>query len=225
MLLNSLELGLRYTGLANIQFQHFENDASTWVIKSGRIESLTQSVREKAEKQWTTYQLFFKDDTPKLCFLRHLLVLVHCQGEVHSKFLYSPLNACTEEHPENIGGTDLVGVEYSEWYSWLRHKAKEVCHVAKNCKWGPHTPRRTFYLFGLLGGASSQVELGSEARHCSTTMISQYWQDSYALVQSILNSEVSREHQVIYGFKSKKLVRGGGTMPGFTSLTSPLILV
>jgi hypothetical protein len=69
MLLNSLELGLRYTGLANIQFQHFENDASTWVIKSGRIESLTQSVREKAEKQRSTYQLFFKDDTPKLCLL------------------------------------------------------------------------------------------------------------------------------------------------------------
>jgi hypothetical protein len=41
MLLNSLELGLRYTGLAHIHFQHFENDASTWVIKSGRIESLT----------------------------------------------------------------------------------------------------------------------------------------------------------------------------------------
>jgi hypothetical protein len=94
---------------------------------------------------------------------------------VHSKFLYSTLNGCRKaDAEENIGGSDLVGVEYSEWHAWLQHKAKEICHVAKHCKWSPHTPRRTFYLFGLLGGGeSSQMELGSEARHCSTTMISQ----------------------------------------------------
>jgi hypothetical protein len=51
------------------------------------IIHLAQSVREKNDDDDNVYKIYFKDNHPKLCFLPHLLVFVHCT-EHQTGFIY-----------------------------------------------------------------------------------------------------------------------------------------
>jgi hypothetical protein len=51
--------------------------ASVHSLKHG-IQSLPKEVWEKTEKNPTLYNIEWRDDFPKLCWMRHLFIYTHC---------------------------------------------------------------------------------------------------------------------------------------------------
>ena len=99
LLLCSIECALRFDGMAEATVDNFERNSSLWKVTNGVIRHLCQSVKEKNDAVFFQHLHVFRDSHPKLCFLRHLLVLVHCT-ERYSGCLFGE----TPEEPLNYGG-------------------------------------------------------------------------------------------------------------------------
>jgi hypothetical protein len=79
MFMQSYTLANRCTGLINSRMFDFNRFmwASTHSIKYG-IQSVTKEVFEKTEKKPTLYNIEWRDDFPKLCWMRHLFIYINC---------------------------------------------------------------------------------------------------------------------------------------------------
>jgi hypothetical protein len=79
MFIQSYTLANRATGLINSRMFDFNDSmwASVNSLKHG-IQSFPKTVFEKNEKVRSVYNVEWRDDYPKLCWLRHLFIYVHC---------------------------------------------------------------------------------------------------------------------------------------------------
>jgi len=65
---------------SEVQLIDFSKASSNFAIKNNTIQHLAQQVRGKCDTGWFAYLLKFYDHCPELCYLRHLLVFVHCMN-------------------------------------------------------------------------------------------------------------------------------------------------
>jgi hypothetical protein len=118
MLLNAVETAMRFDGFQEAKFEHFERHHDLWQVHQNRVHSLAQAVKEKNDRQWYIYEHTFRDCMPKQCFLRHLLVLIHCL-DTSSGFLYPAQEFIVSRHAQQ-------GLLYSDFSKWLQDRLKDI---------------------------------------------------------------------------------------------------
>ena len=105
-------------------------------------------MKEKSDKEVFVYQIHFKDEQPKLCFLRHLLVFVHCCKHASNKLYRTKVShhddsddeapSEDEEEDDGEGGEDddlraleKGGLLYKVFLKWITKELKN--HI--NFQW------------------------------------------------------------------------------------------
>ena len=180
------------------------------MLKTNRIGHLAQGVKEKNDSQWSVYEVSWKDNFPKACFLRHLLVMVHCLG-IKSGYLYPSKDGLTN-HQLVRDGISEEGMGYKCWTGWFNRMLKTACrHSGESLAlWGAHTPRRTFYLLGVLGGALFEP-LMRNGRHLCPRTAKGYFEDACVTRDFILSEPEVAAQQMIWPFRDKLMANNGRT--------------
>ena len=202
MILDAMDTGMRFDGYQDVKCEDFEKNSQLWSIHHNRIVSLAQGVKEKHDTKWFTYKLTFKDSVPKLCLLRHLLVHVHCAG-IKSGYVFPSDKPGTEED----GHMDS-GVMYAEFDKWITDRLKLNTRNNGHANWGPHTPRRSIYLFGVLGGGEFP-DVMRNARHEDLLTAKGYFEDAKLLRDEIFGNPELAALQQIWPFVDR-LIHGQG---------------
>ena len=198
MILDAMDTGMRFDGYQDVNCDDFEKHSELWSIEHNRIISLAQGVKEKADTKWFTYKLTFKDSLPKLCLLRHLLVHVHCAG-IKSGYVF-PSDKNHGIHPPGQStdqdGHMESGILYAEFDKWITDRLKLNTRNNGHANWGPHAPRRSIYLFGVLGGGEF-ADVMRNARHEDLTTAKGYFEDAKLIRDSIFcNPELASIQQI-----------------------------
>ncbi|KAG7349128.1 hypothetical protein IV203_011725 [Nitzschia inconspicua] len=215
MMLNSLEGAMRYVGFQSVQFSNFEDHSSMWMIYNDvGIEYLVQSVMEKNDQQPQLYKIGFKHRHPKMCFLRHLLVYVHCSS--HRDGCLYPSQVCHYNEattvPVAAGNPSLSDnhpVTYTDCLGWIKTRLKNNCRNTLNgtYKFGTHSLRATFYLFAALGGSEDFGELMRNARHKHEPTARKYYEDAKVIRDEVQRNPTLAAAQDIWPFESRLLQR------------------
>lgn len=208
MLLNAIEGGMRFDGYEHATVADFERYSGNWLLKTNSIGHLAQGVKEKNDTQWSVYQVSWKDSFPKACFLRHLLVMVHCVG-VRSGHLY-PSKEGLHDSQLSVAGISKSGMGYSCWTRWFKNMLATACRHSHLGNWGAHTPRRTFYLFGVLGGGLFEP-LMRNARHVCERTAKSYYEDACVTRDFIKSEPEVAAEQTIWPFRDKLMANNGLT--------------
>jgi hypothetical protein len=151
---------------------------------------LAQGVKEKTDKDVQVYKIMFKDETPKLCFLRHLLVYVHCTSHGQGHLFPETVHLVDEEviNPPNFDedGDPIptFPVTYMSVRYWINTRLSTNCRHGHIGSFGPHTLRRSFYLFWTLAGGVFESVM-KHARHRDLTTAQAYKEDTDVLVEDI----------------------------------------
>ncbi|KAG7358200.1 hypothetical protein IV203_014787 [Nitzschia inconspicua] len=220
MLLNSLEGAMRYVGFQSVQFSNFEDHSSMWMIYNDvGIEYLVQSVMEKNDQAPQLYKIGFKHRHPKMCFLRHLLVYVHCFS--HRVGCLYPRQVChynkATTAPVDAGNPSLSDnqpVTYTDCLGWIKTRLKNDCRNTFDgtYKFGTHSLRATFYLFAALGGSEDFGELMRNARHKHEPTARKYYEDAKVIRDEVKRNPTLSAAQDIWPFESRLLQRAGANL-------------
>jgi hypothetical protein len=98
MLLDALDTAMRNDGCISVQIENFEDYSGLWKCDHVHgIKRLAQGVKEKHDKDVQIYKIMFMDETPKLCFLRHLLIYVHCTSHTQGHLFPDTVNLVDKE--------------------------------------------------------------------------------------------------------------------------------
>ncbi|KAG7351502.1 hypothetical protein IV203_010862 [Nitzschia inconspicua] len=212
MILNSLDCAMRVDGFSTVEFSHFEDHSAMWMVhnKVG-IEYLVQSVKGKTDKGLQLYKIGFKHRHPKMCFLRHLLVYVHCtshrSGYLYRETVHPYSEAATPQQSEN------AHVSHKQCLGWIQAQLKRCQNSLqsdnKKLKFGTHSLLLSFYLFGTLGGCTNFEELMRNARHSHDTTARGYYQDSVVIAEEVKRNDVLATSQDVWPFESRLLTESG----------------
>ena len=113
----------RFDSYSEVQLICFSKASSNFAIKNNTIQPLAQQVRGRSDTGWFTYLLKFQDHCPELCYLRHLLVFVHCmhlEGAAEDTHLFPEKTTLMEHTPDSIEVDS-----YLEGLHWSRKKVME----------------------------------------------------------------------------------------------------
>ncbi|KAG7374163.1 hypothetical protein IV203_013258 [Nitzschia inconspicua] len=220
MMLNSLEGAMRYIGFHSVQFSNFEDHSSMWMIYNDvGIEYLVQSVMEKNDKEPQLYKIGFKHRHPKMCFLRHLLVYVHCSS--HRVGCLYPNQVCHYNEattlPVDAGNPSLSDnhpVTYTDCLGWIKTRLKNDCRNTLNgtYKFATHSLCATFCLFAALGGSEDFGELMRNARHKHEPTARKYYEDAKIIRDEVKCNATLAAAQDIWPFESRLLQRAGANL-------------
>lgn len=124
MLLGAIHHAGRFEGFSRAKHRNFnDRKVRKWFESEPHaLHNIAQKVREKGEARFTYYKIEFNDDQPKLCYLRHLLVFVHCTGTAKG-FLFT--DKATLKNPHFFPGDFPNSVPYTELRHWLIKFVKE----------------------------------------------------------------------------------------------------
>jgi hypothetical protein len=78
MLLGGIYTAGWFDGYHDLDMSDFSECSGLFDMSEHKINSLAQRVKKKTDKVWHQYLLYFNDACPKMCYLCHLLVFVHC---------------------------------------------------------------------------------------------------------------------------------------------------
>lgn len=78
MLLGAIYYAGRYDGYSECMHSYFNSLNHLFRCNEYKITHLAQQIKEKCDGNWVKYLLYFNDDQPQFCYLRHLLVFIHC---------------------------------------------------------------------------------------------------------------------------------------------------
>jgi len=179
MILGAIHSASRFDEYSDIKCRDFNCVSHLFEIRSNRIVSIAQEVFGKRDERWYTYRIAFADSVPKLCYLRHLLIYVHCANlskdddcylypqQQHLSQLDSSVENCFKED----------NVHYAEILKWMNdHLGSPGATINNNVK--PHSPRSSFYLWWILAGGLV-VLAQRNARHVGPEMAMKYSQDAF----------------------------------------------
>jgi hypothetical protein len=192
MLLDALDTAMRKDGWTFVRFENFQNYSDLW--KCDRVQGikhLAPGVKEKNDQQVQVHKIMFKDETPKLCFLRHLLVHVHCTSHGEGHLFPETVHLADTELGPRPPELDLNGdpiptfpVTCESVRCWINACLKLNCRHGDIGLFGPHTLRRSFCLFWTLAGGCFESAM-KHARHRDLTTAEAHKEDTDVLVQDI----------------------------------------
>ncbi len=76
VILGGIAIAGSFDGCGDVHMEDFTDCKALFEITELGIKSLAQRVKEKTDKMWHQYLIYFNDACPLLCHLRHLLVFV-----------------------------------------------------------------------------------------------------------------------------------------------------
>ncbi|KAG7350390.1 hypothetical protein IV203_009750 [Nitzschia inconspicua] len=154
-----------------------------------------------------------------MCFLRHLLVYVHCSS--HRVGCLYPSQVCHYNEattvPVDAGNPSLSDnhpVTYTDCLGWIKTRLKNDCRNTLNgaYKFGTHSLRATFYLFAALGGSEDFGELMRNARHKHEPTARKYYEDAKVIRDEVKRNATLAAAQDIWPFESRLLQRAGANL-------------
>jgi hypothetical protein len=184
VLLGGIHTAGRFDGYSDLHLEDFNHCKALFDISDLGIKSLAQRVKEKCDSLWHQYLLFFNDACPKMCYLRHLLVFVHCAhlGEEGPVF--------TEE--EELKHSDYSTpnhwsrvLDKEKFGSWLQDRVVQNFEEGELMDIGVHSPRATFYLFFILSGGGFYDAMRN-ARHQTEHQARKYHRDAVACMDKLI---------------------------------------
>jgi hypothetical protein len=183
LLLGAIAHASRYDGFHDASHDDFNNPTSKSLIEASptSLVSLGQGVFEKSDNAWSYYLVEFNDHQPKLCYLRHLLVWVHCMHQSNG-YLYGnqgSVESLDPQQPNCFGEEDKLDYRLSlEWLKDLVKKCLPDSACSRNTSW--HLAKITYYLWMTLGGAPLEASQKG-ARHRTKEMAMLYWKDAMTI--------------------------------------------
>lgn len=178
------------------------------------IQSLNQKVKEKNDKDWSIYAIYFNDDEPKLCYLRHILTLIHClRNYDDSSYLFpSPLlvqemmSRGAQQSSEIFKYGTGIGSE------WMRHWIKDASVQHKDfALLNLHSPRPTNYLWRMILG-QHVIACIRNNRHRDIKTALKYVRDSELIAAAIRDDPEQRVKQNVGYFPDNLVHQGGETL-------------
>ena len=176
-------------------------------------------IREKTDKQWFIYKLWFNDHVPQHCYLRHLLVWLHCTKiewgvifpskfalDKHIQSTYTPEELNTVD---GDGGHPVESIPYTHFSKFLKLMQRQIPDALDMADWGPHSARTTFYLHSVLGGAPF-ASCMRNARHHDLNTAFRYWKDACHILQAVSLDPSARKRQNVSPFQDL-LIHGAGS--------------
>jgi hypothetical protein len=176
MLLGAVYYAGRFDGYSEAKLEDFSKVSHHFSIHNNIIHCLAQQVFEKSDSFWHTYLLYFNDHAPEVCYLRHLLVHVHCLDLMDDGLQnLFPSKSTLEAYTARSNTGCLSGdASYTEGLRWLKDRVRLNLKNPSQLNVGMHTPRHTFYLWGVLCSTSREI-LKKNARHKSDPMVIPTW--------------------------------------------------
>lgn len=191
MTLSGLNATMRYEGMKHTEFEDFELRKELWTVMNGMIHTLSLALMEKRDAKKFIYQLKFNEQVKRFCFLRHIFVYLHCYHDGDSGPLYLESDGKTE-------------VSYKKYNDWMDERLKINCKHGSLGKYGAHSPRRSYYLFSVLGKGNYE-DIKRCCRHKTPEVAEQYYEDARIIAEEILNDEELREMNPIWDFDNNLL--------------------
>jgi hypothetical protein len=212
MLLGAVYYAGRFDGYSEAKLEDFSKVSHHFSIHNNLIHCLAQQVFEKCDSVWHTYLLYFNNHAPEICYLRHLLVHVHCLDLMDdgTQNLF-PCKSTLEAHVASSTEGCLSGdASYTEGLSWLKDRVRKNLTNPSKLNVGMHTPRHTFYLWGVLCNTPREI-LKKNARHKSDPMVDNYIGDAQIIQQLLDKDPLLKSKQRIGPPMKDLLVTGCGT--------------
>jgi hypothetical protein len=186
-ILGAIHSAGRFDEYSDIQCEHFNCLHHLFEIRNNKVVSIAQNVLGKTDNKWYPYRIAFADSCPKLCYLRHLLIYVHCLNLSSDDqcYLYPNPNAF---HNLDVSTptTFLSNVPYKLVVKWMNDMTGNPKDHIK-----PHSTRPTFYLWWTLAGGSASLAQRN-ARHQDYLTSQKYMQDAYIQRDLILKDPYLR---------------------------------
>lgn len=186
VLLGGIQTAGRFDGYGDLHLEDFEHCKALFDISDVGIKSLAQRVKEKCDSHWHQYLLFFNDACPLICYLRHLLVFVHCAhlGEEGPIFTEEPeLNNADFSTPNKW----TRPLDKAKFASWLQERVDQNFEKGDMMDIGVHSPRCTFYLFFVLSGGGFYDGMRN-ARHLTEHQARKYFRDAVACMEKLISN-------------------------------------
>jgi hypothetical protein len=185
VILGGIAIAGRFDGYGDVHMEDFTDCKALFEVTELGIKSLAQRVKEKTDKMWHQYLIYFNDACPLLCYLRHLLVFVHCANLEETGRIFTDeaeLNSSDKSTPNQW--TSFLDKE--KFSKWLQERVMENCQDPENMNIGVHSPRATFYLFYILSGGEFPGAMRN-ARHETEWQARKYHRDALACMLKLIS--------------------------------------
>jgi len=187
MILGAIHCAGRFDEYSDIKVEHFNCLHNLFEIRNNKVVSIAQNVLGKTDKKWYPYRIAFADNCPKLCYLRHLLIYVHCLN------LTSEDDSYVYPNPDAFINLDtsspnsfVLNVPYEKFLTWMNDITGNPKDHIK-----PHSTRASFYLWWVLAGGNIAIA-PRNARHGTRENSEKYQQDAFIQRDFILRDPFLR---------------------------------
>ena len=169
MVILAISLGLRFDELGSVKTDEFRCDMS--LIYNNYIEFLALGVKGKRDKHVVNFQLHFEDEVPHLCPCRMLLIWIWFLDLQDGSCIF-PSESDLEQHlngKKSSSGTFFTyPITYYSLFTEVTKFFVDGLGIIGRF-FGTHIFRKTFYLFGILGGADYEsLKLTARHKHSSS---------------------------------------------------------
>jgi hypothetical protein len=156
MLLCGIYLYGRFDEYHDLEISDFDDPRCRVLfnISNSAIECLAVMIDgSKNHRQDAYYQLFFNDEMPRQCFLRHLLVWVHIAGIDRGSVFPHPTDLFHKTLCLNGFNSKVPDYLFN---SWLQQMLANHCRHSDQVRAGTHTLKVTAFLLAIMGGGEFQ---------------------------------------------------------------------
>ena len=213
MMLGGIYYAGRFDSYSEVKLEDFSKVSGHFSIHNNHIQTLAQQVFGKSDKRWYTYILKFDDNCPELCYLRHLLVFVHCtmlDAAGEDTHLFPDKQTMISRQAGSTGAPDFTGdASYLEGLQWLKERVDECVDSPSFLDLGMHSLRITFYLWGVLCGTPVRT-MKKNARHLSDEMVEKYIANAEIILRKLQNNPALLRKQRLGPPMENLLVMGEG---------------
>ena len=172
MVVLATSLGLRFDELGDVNIQDFRPDLS--LTRTNYIQFLTLGIQGKTDQQKVYYKVYFQDQVPQLCPCRLLLVWMSFMNFKDGSYLFPTKIALNKFLINRSTRSQAFFSSPIKYYS-LRHEIEDFFVDGLGILlrvFGTHIFRKTFYLFGQLGGATyEKLKFAARHKHDSSAML------------------------------------------------------
>jgi hypothetical protein len=200
MLLCGIYLYARYDEYHDLEISDLEDPRCRVLfnISTTSIECLALMIDgSKNHGEDAFYQLFFNDEMPRQCFLRHLLVWLHITG-IDSGSLFPKPSDLYNDQLELHGFSSKI--PDNAFNSWLQNMTANHCRHSDKLRAGTHTLKITSFLLAIMGGGQFQ-SIKRNARHKDDKSANRYYTDGVQTMERIRKNHSLALQQPTWKFR------------------------